>query len=204
MKRRPSRPPDSPPLVTPRRPLRSTCTGIDWTRSVSSATSELIAVVRAALLHRTGTAALVDQARASVPDLLRRAAPQRLLSTIAIGAAISPGFAELLAPYAQAPDAPAFAAEAYAAVGRVPPAFPGPVSRRPGTGGVDGEATTGLTPREREVLGQLALGGGNADLARSLFVSENTVKTHLASIYRKLGVDRRLDALRVARARGLL
>ena len=54
------------------------------------------------------------------------------------------------------------------------------------------------------MLEQLSLGGGNADLARALFVSENTVKTHLASIYRKLEVDRRVDALRVARAHGLL
>nr|WP_269778407.1 LuxR C-terminal-related transcriptional regulator [Nocardioides sp. MAH-18] len=61
-----------------------------------------------------------------------------------------------------------------------------------------------LTARELEVLQQLALGGGNADLARALFVSENTVKTHLASIYRKLDVDRRVDALRVARTHGLL
>jgi DNA-binding CsgD family transcriptional regulator len=61
-----------------------------------------------------------------------------------------------------------------------------------------------LTPRELEVLEQLALGGGNADLARALFVSENTVKTHLASIYRKLDVERRVDALRVARQRGII
>ncbi|MFC6345397.1 LuxR C-terminal-related transcriptional regulator, partial [Nocardioides hankookensis] len=68
----------------------------------------------------------------------------------------------------------------------------------------DDPRATPLTPRELEVLEQLALGGGNADLARALFVSENTVKTHLASIYRKLEVDRRVDALRVARAHGLL
>ena len=68
----------------------------------------------------------------------------------------------------------------------------------------DAEAPFPLTTRELEVLRQLALGGGNADVARALFVSENTVKTHLGSIYRKLDVERRVDALRVARAHGLL
>jgi DNA-binding CsgD family transcriptional regulator len=61
-----------------------------------------------------------------------------------------------------------------------------------------------LTRREREVLAELSRGRSNGAMARALFVSENTVKTHLASVYRKLGVDRRADALRVARERGLL
>jgi DNA-binding CsgD family transcriptional regulator len=56
-----------------------------------------------------------------------------------------------------------------------------------------------LTPREIEVLRELSLGGSYGDIARALFVTENTVKTHLTSIYRKLGVDRRADALQVAR-----
>lgn len=165
------------------------------------------AVVRVALLHRSGTASALDQARAGVPELLRRAASQRLVSTIAMGAVISPGFLDLLAPAAHAPDADPFAVEAYAVLRGVPRPFPDPVPRRPDAGGHGpdhGDPALALTPREQEVLEQLALGGGNADLARSLFVSENTVKTHLASIYRKLGVDRRVDALRVARSRGLL
>jgi len=73
--------------------------------------------------------------------------------------------------------------------------------REPGLGPDD---PAPLTARELDVLEQLSLGGGNADLARALFVSENTVKSHLASIYRKLEVDRRVDALRVARSHGLL
>ena len=166
-----------------------------------------VAVARTALQHRTGTASAVDHARASVPDLLRRAASQRLLSTIAMGAVISPGFLDLLAPHAEAPGADPFAVETYAVLRGLPRPFPEAVPRRAdagASGAVNGDPALALTPREREVLEQLALGGGNADLARSLFVSENTVKTHLASIYRKLGVDRRVDALRAARARGLL
>jgi DNA-binding CsgD family transcriptional regulator len=61
-----------------------------------------------------------------------------------------------------------------------------------------------LTRREHEVLAELSLGGSYADVADALFVSENTVKTHLSSVYRKLGVDRRVDALRIAREHDLL
>jgi DNA-binding NarL/FixJ family response regulator len=61
-----------------------------------------------------------------------------------------------------------------------------------------------LTRRELDVLQQLALGGSYADISRALFVTENTVKTHVASIYRKLGAERRAEALSTARAQGLL
>ena len=49
------------------------------------------------------------------------------------------------------------------------------------------------------MLRELALGGSNAMIAHALFVSENTIKTHLASIYRKLEVDGRAGALTAAR-----
>ena len=55
-----------------------------------------------------------------------------------------------------------------------------------------------LTEREVEILGLLATGRSNRDMARSLFVSEATVKSHLSHIYTKLEVDTRAAA--VARA----
>ncbi|MFF7467834.1 LuxR C-terminal-related transcriptional regulator [Streptomyces sp. NPDC008092] len=61
-----------------------------------------------------------------------------------------------------------------------------------------------LSGREREVLGRLAQMMSTQEIAADLFVSVNTVKTHLKSIYRKLGVGRRGDAVRRARERGLL
>ena len=64
--------------------------------------------------------------------------------------------------------------------------------------------TVALTDREGDVLRELALGGSYQDIARTLYVTENTVKTHLASLYRKLGADRRASALRRARDVGLL
>lgn len=60
-----------------------------------------------------------------------------------------------------------------------------------------------LSPREHAVLRQLCEGLSNKEIARALSVSENTVKTHLANIYAKLGVGRRTEALRAARERGL-
>jgi LuxR family maltose regulon positive regulatory protein len=61
-----------------------------------------------------------------------------------------------------------------------------------------------LTGREAEVLRELALGGSYQDVARVLYVTENTVKTHVSAVYRKLGVERRADALRLARDIGLI
>lgn len=48
-----------------------------------------------------------------------------------------------------------------------------------------------LTKREREVLDLIGYGHSNVDIAQMLFISENTVKDHTKSIYRKLGVHSR-------------
>ena len=61
-----------------------------------------------------------------------------------------------------------------------------------------------LSAREREVLNELARGATYADIAAALFVSENTVKTHVSSLYGKLAVSRRSEALAVARNINLL
>ncbi|MFD3506587.1 response regulator [Nocardia sp. NPDC058666] len=61
-----------------------------------------------------------------------------------------------------------------------------------------------LTARERDILGQLAQGLGNREIARALHISEATVKTHLGRIYDKLGVDTRAAAVAVATERRLL
>ncbi len=61
-----------------------------------------------------------------------------------------------------------------------------------------------LTPRERDVLERLARGASYADMAAELVLSANTVKTHVASLYAKLGAGRRSDALATARAHDLL
>jgi DNA-binding NarL/FixJ family response regulator len=61
-----------------------------------------------------------------------------------------------------------------------------------------------LSERERDILEQLARGLGNREIARTLFISEATVKTHLGRIYAKLGVDTRAGAVAVAKEQRLL
>jgi LuxR family maltose regulon positive regulatory protein len=61
-----------------------------------------------------------------------------------------------------------------------------------------------LTEREREVLGLLANLLSTEEIAGTLFISVNTVRTHVRSILRKLGATRRNEAIRRARALGLL
>ncbi|WP_432009842.1 response regulator [Streptomyces cucumeris] len=61
-----------------------------------------------------------------------------------------------------------------------------------------------LSARERDILRQLARGLGNREIARALFISEATVKTHLGRIYGKLGVETRAGAVAVANERRLL
>ncbi len=61
-----------------------------------------------------------------------------------------------------------------------------------------------LSAREHEVLSQLALMMSTDEIAEALFLSPNTVKTHLKSIYRKLGASRRSEAVRRARTLELL
>jgi LuxR family maltose regulon positive regulatory protein len=62
----------------------------------------------------------------------------------------------------------------------------------------------GLTNREQVLLAELPSMRTTEEIAQTLFVSVNTVKTHLRGIYRKLGVRQRRDAISVARERGLL
>ncbi|ANO53231.1 hypothetical protein BA177_13250 [Woeseia oceani] len=58
----------------------------------------------------------------------------------------------------------------------------------------------GISRREQEVLALLAEGRSNQEIADALFVSVNTVKTHLQSLYQKLDVARRGQAVEKARS----
>ena len=69
-------------------------------------------------------------------------------------------------------------------------------ARRPGR--------AGLTARELQVLGLLAEGLSNREIAQRLVISEKTAERHVANVYLKLGVHSRLQAVRAATARNLL
>lgn len=64
--------------------------------------------------------------------------------------------------------------------------------------------TFGLTPRELEVLALLPHGGTSSQIATLLYVTEATIKSHLASIYRKLSVTNRTEAVVVALKEGIV
>jgi DNA-binding NarL/FixJ family response regulator len=63
---------------------------------------------------------------------------------------------------------------------------------------------SGLSAREIDVLYSISHGLSNTAIATDLYISVSTVKTHVSSILRKLEADNRVQALAIARERGLL
>jgi two-component system nitrate/nitrite response regulator NarL len=61
-----------------------------------------------------------------------------------------------------------------------------------------------LTPKEASVLSLLAGSGGYAEIAKELKVELNTVRTHIGSLYEKLGVENRAEAVNLTRTLGLI
>jgi DNA-binding NarL/FixJ family response regulator len=66
------------------------------------------------------------------------------------------------------------------------------------------EVDSGLSSREIDVLQSINLGLSNTEIATNLYISISTVKTHVSSILRKLDAGNRVQALTIARERGLL
>jgi NarL family two-component system response regulator LiaR len=62
----------------------------------------------------------------------------------------------------------------------------------------------GITPREMEILGLIATGLSNREIAARLFVSENTVKTHSSRLFDKLGAKRRTQAVQIGKTARLI
>jgi two-component system, NarL family, response regulator LiaR len=65
-------------------------------------------------------------------------------------------------------------------------------------------AAFGITPRELEVLQLIAEGLSTKEMAARLFVSENTVKTHISRVLDKLGASRRTQAVQLAKSQGII
>ena len=86
---------------------------------------------------------------------------------------------------------------------RVLDAFAGDFVSRPASGAADPDALGGLTARELDVFTELAAGSTNKEIARRLYLSETTVKTHVTRILAKLGLRDRTQAVIFAYERGI-
>lgn len=134
--------------------------------------------------------------------LLKDVTPEHLVAAIQLvrtgDALLAPSITRrLVERFASAPAA-AQAPAAFAASSASPAAE---VPGRAGTADCDVSA---LTPREFEVLGLVARGMSNTEIAASLVLSEATVKTHVARILTKLGLRDRVQAVVLAYESGLI
>jgi len=164
------------------RPTRHTTTGT------------AAAACRVLLLLRADPEAVVRP----LQDLLSRTWSSGAIVFLTVGLAADAAYLGALRREAQDPRGHPWAATALGIVQRAAPDHDGapPVPTVP--------VGAPLTVRERAVLRGLADGLSYADLAQSLFITPNTVKTHVGSLYRKLGVETGLQAVRTARRHGML
>jgi DNA-binding CsgD family transcriptional regulator len=79
-----------------------------------------------------------------------------------------------------------------------------PAAPRTFDGNPKAQAALGISAREIEVLQALAAGRSNKEIAIALDVSPNTIKTHIARLFDKLGAKRRTEAIHRARELGLV
>jgi DNA-binding NarL/FixJ family response regulator len=144
---------------------------------------------------------LIERARAIVPDVRPIVLSMHHEAQV-IDAALAAGAAAYVVKTAHPEDLASAIRQAFShsvylagrpAVSPIPVPEPAPVDDSPG-----------LTRRELEILRLVAEGHSNAQLARMLWVTEQTVKFHLSNIYRKLDVANRTEASRWAQVHGLL
>jgi DNA-binding NarL/FixJ family response regulator len=144
---------------------------------------------------------LIERVRASAPSL-RQIALSKHSDSHVINAAFAAGASAYVLKTAHAEDLAsavrqAFSHSVYLAGGPT-------VTPVPAEPAVAQEEDHDLTRRELEILRLVAEGHSNAQLARMLWVTEQTVKFHLSNIYRKLDVANRTEASRWAQVHGLL
>ena len=79
-----------------------------------------------------------------------------------------------------------------------------PSKPQPFDGNPKARAALGISPSELTVLHEIAAGRSNKEIAARLRISPNTVKTHVARLFEKLGAKRRTDAINKARDLGIV
>jgi DNA-binding NarL/FixJ family response regulator len=145
--------------------------------------------------------ALIERARSSAPSI-RTIVLSLHTDTQVIDAALAAGASAYVVKTAHPDDLAAAIRQAFShsvyLAGRRPEA-PAPAPQA-----VSLDDDPDLTRRELEILRLVAEGHSNAELARMLWVTEQTVKFHLSNIYRKLDVANRTEASRWAQVHGLL
>jgi LuxR family maltose regulon positive regulatory protein len=134
-----------------------------------------------------------EEAAPALADAIERARPQRLVRPFVESSARIAAVAAGLADRDRQ-----FLASAVATAPAPPPAPPPP--RRPHLAPL----AEPLSPRELEVLGLVREGRSNAEIARALFVSIGTIKTHMHRLMTKIGAKNRVEALRLAEDHRLL
>jgi DNA-binding NarL/FixJ family response regulator len=144
---------------------------------------------------------LIERARAAAPDVRPIVLSMHAESQV-IDSALSAGAVAYVVKTAHPEDLAsavrqAFSHSVYLAGRRE-------VAVAPATNGSSLDEHPDLTRRELEILRIVAEGHSNAELARMLWVTEQTVKFHLSNIYRKLDVANRTEASRWAQVNGLL
>jgi DNA-binding CsgD family transcriptional regulator len=77
------------------------------------------------------------------------------------------------------------------------------IAQIPGRRRITPAYPAGLTRREAAVLGLVAAGRSNKEIAAQLFLSERTVERHITNVYRKIGTRRRTEAMAFALRHGL-
>lgn len=177
-----------------------TSSGTEAIRLVGELVPDLLTVEIDPLPGEPGGLEVVRQARSTSSDL-RAIVLSSHQETTAIDGALAAGASAYVVKTAHPDDVASAVRQAFDhsvfLPGSPPPA--------PAAEQVAGsERPGGLTRRELEILKLLAEGHSNAQLARMLWVTEQTVKFHLSNIYRKLDVTNRTEASRWAQLNGLL
>ena len=127
-------------------------------------------------------------------DATRAEIGRAILAAAGGQAVLDPGVQRrLLSAATRTPGAPAATPTATGAM---------PTGRTATPSGDPGDADDDLTPREAEVLRLIAAGQSNREIARTLYVSEATVKTHVNRIFAKTGSRDRVQAMRYAYTHG--